>query len=266
MAGLFAYAAAGLAEGVGDTFVQRAKDKKEAAREELRFQRDEKVRTDDRKFRGDESAADRELRKTESAADRDLRISESGLDRDLRRGESAADRDLRISEGQKDRDLRRSEADSYSDTFTGGDGYIYERPKKGGAARRITDESGNPIKASPAKSTNPITDRKDLNELITKEAKIATGAEPDQQSYNFKPEDLVDYNARLLENYNRLRAENGMGPVTAPPNGAKTEMPTTVKLPEAAATPAADRVDGKEYSHNGKIYIWRATDGKWEPK
>jgi hypothetical protein len=58
----------------------------------------------------------------------------------------------------------------------------------------------------------------------------------------------------------------GSGGIWGSPPSSPEPTPTTVKLPEAAATPAADRVDGKEYSHNGKIYIWRATDGKWEPK
>lgn len=254
MAGLLAYAAAGLAEGAGKGMVEDAKAKREAAREKLRmdFQTSERVAGQD--YRTGERKATQDFTGTQNQANRDATSKENRLNRESTEALQAA----RLDATRR----RELETDQQYKSFETRDNGVLVGIRSDGTAVEITDAQGEPVKPRVStKNTNPVTDQKTADEIARQRAEDVVGPAPDQKGLTYDPADLVAYNEKFLPELNRQREAMGLPPLTSAPK-ATTQQP----LPKAAETAVADRVDGKEYDHNGKTYIWRAKDGKWEPK
>jgi hypothetical protein len=110
--GLFAYLAAGAAEGVGDSMVERAKEKREAA-----------------------------LRQLEADMQHRRLLEREGLDRDFRRSEAETDRAFRAKEGNLNREVAREGQRELVPTRGGKSGTI----GGDGVWRPSVDESGAPV-------------------------------------------------------------------------------------------------------------------------
>jgi hypothetical protein len=168
MAGLFAYAAAGLAEGVGDTFVQRAKDKKEAAREKLRMDFQTSERIGGQEFRTTEREAGQEFTGEQNQANRDATTENNRLDRESR--EALANAQISATE------RRNLETDSQFKTYhTNTDGDLVGI-RADGTASVITDNTGKVVKpATNTRESNPYTDTKTQDETARDRATDIAG-------------------------------------------------------------------------------------------
>ncbi len=217
MAGLGGYALAGLAQGIGAGMEESGRQQFQLLREELQrdFQRSE--REAGQEYRSGEAEKDRTFRAGEREAEQTFRAGESAKDRGLRVGEAEKDRVSRSQERAADRAADRSRRDEaagrYSDTFTGGDGYLYERPAGGGPARKVVDkETGEPIKAPASKSPDSLT--------ASERAKIILQAQKDNTHTN----ELNGKTEFDEEGYRRALRAVGIEPVgdAAPKAAGKT--------------------------------------------
>lgn len=120
----FGFILGGAAKGLGTGFVEQAKAKREAALEELRYQR-----------------------QTErDQTERDFRAGESQKDRDFRSSQSDADRAFRAEESERTRAAG-------GDIMTGADGGSYR--VQGSEARPIVGPDGETFKGAPKSTDTP---------------------------------------------------------------------------------------------------------------
>jgi hypothetical protein len=248
MAGLLAYVAAGMAKGAGDSMIEKAKAKREDAREELRYQRQVARDEADRGFRRGERQETQEFQTNERVGRQEFDAGQADADRGFRRGEAETQRTYdaeqraldrtsqQILQGSRLSAERRRQLetdDQFTQFYTNENGELVG-VRKVGPAEVIKDENGNPVKAqTKTRPNDPVMDAKRMDEIADKRARAVAGPEPDQQSLSYDPADLDAWNEKYMKALNTEREKLGLDPVgsvpaaatptTATPNGAGTE-------------------------------------------